>query len=307
MRLAVVGAGAMGGTLAAEAALAGHDVVVLDVSQDIVDRVRDSGLTVDQPEGPIVAQLRAETSAENVGQVDCVVLFVKAQHTESAGRSIEPMIGPETSVVTLQNGWGNADVLAGLVEPRRLVMGVTYHSCTLLAPAHLAHTGRGATFVGPFDPAGSLDAASSVADLLSKAGWPTDATPSIRTEIWKKLVLNAATLPTAALSRLCAGELGRPGALLDLIDGLAEEAVAVARSMSLDVDRAERLDRIHAVLIAAGKGKASMLQDVEAGRKTEIETVNGAVARVGAEQGVPVPLNRAMVALIGGLERSWAL
>ncbi len=141
------------------------------------------------------------------------------------------------------------------------------------------------------------------ARLLTAAGWETRASSAVRAEIWKKLVLNAATLPTAALAGLAAGELGVPGPMLDLVDALAAEVVAVARAQDLDLDLAERVERIHTVLAGAGKGKASMLQDVEARRKTEIERVNGAVARLGAELGVPTPLNGAMAALVGGLER----
>jgi len=297
----------MGGTLAAEAAVAGHDVVVLDVSEEIVTRIRDKGLTVDQPAGPITAQVRAELTAERVGWVDCVVLFVKAQHTASAGQSIQPLLGPATSIVTLQNGWGNADVLAECVDPDRLVMGVTYNSCTVVGAGHLAHTGNGATYVGPYRSGATMTSSDEVAALLNSVGWQAEATAGVHTEVWKKLILNAATLPTSALSRLNAGAVGEPGMLLELVDALALEAVSVARALSLEIDADERLGRVHAVLEGAGKGKSSMLQDVEGQRKTEIETVNGAVTRVGDELGVPVPLNRAMVALVGGLERSWAL
>jgi 2-dehydropantoate 2-reductase len=127
----------------------------------------------------------------------------------------------------------------------------------------------------------------------------------VRTEIWRKLVLNAATLPTAALTTLRAGELGVPGPMLDLVDALAAEAVAVAQAQGLAIELDERVERIHATLERAGAGKPSMLQDAEAHRKTEVERINGAVVAAGDASGVAVPLNRAMLALIGGLERSW--
>jgi 2-dehydropantoate 2-reductase len=130
-------------------------------------------------------------------------------------------------------------------------------------------------------------------------------TPHIKTEIWKKLILNAATLPTAALTGLRAGELAQPGSMLDLVDALAAEAVQVARAQGYAIDPTERIERIHTVLAGAGAGKASMLQDAEARRKTEIEVVNGAVVRAAEKMGLDVPLNRAMVALIAGLERGW--
>jgi 2-dehydropantoate 2-reductase len=307
MRLAVIGAGAMGGTLAAEAAEAGHTVTVVDVSQEIVERVRREGLLVETPEGELRAEVAATTDTAEVGPVDVVVVFVKAQHTRGAGETASALLGADTVVATLQNGWGNADVLAEVLPPERLVAGVTYNSCTMLEPGRLKHSGRGPTVVGPFSIDGDLGPARRTAELLTTAGWTAEATGAARIEIWKKLVLNAATLPTAALTGLPAGEVGQPGPLLDLVDDLARETVHVAQAMGLDLDPEERVERIHSVLVNAGSGKASMLQDVEARRRTEIETINAAVVRAGQQHGVEVPLNRAMVALVSGLERSWAL
>jgi 2-dehydropantoate 2-reductase len=297
----------MGGTLAAEAADAGHDVTVVDVSREIVERVRREGLLVETPEGQLRAEVAATTDTAEVGPVDVVVIFVKAQHTRAAGETARALLDADTVVATLQNGWGNADVLAEVLPPERLVAGVTYNSCTMLGPGRLKHSGRGPTVVGPFLVDGDLGPARRTAELLTIAGWTAQATGAATTEIWKKLVLNAATLPTAALTGLPAGEVGQPGPLLDLVDDLAGETVQVARAMGLDLDAAERVERIHSVLLNAGSGKASMLQDVESRRPTEIETINAAVVRAGEQHGVDVPLNRAMVALVTGLERSWAL
>jgi 2-dehydropantoate 2-reductase len=307
VRTAVIGGGAMGGALAADAVGAGQDVVLVDVSADLVRHLSEHGLTVEGPQGTENVTVAATTDPGEAGEVDLAVVFVKGHHTPSAARTVAGLLGPDTVVLTLQNGWGNADELARVLPPERLVMGVTYHSCTAAGPGHVRHTGRGPTLVGPYLADGPVDPAQRAAAVLTAAGWEAVATCAVRTEIWKKLVLNAATLPTAALARLPAGEVGRPGPLLDLVDALAAEAVAVARAQRLDIELDERVARIHAVLEAAGSGKASMLQDVEATRKTEIETVNGAVARMGAELGVPTPLNTAMAALVGGLERSWRL
>jgi 2-dehydropantoate 2-reductase len=234
-----------------------------------------------------------------------VFFFVKAHHTASAAQLARPLVGSSTTVVSLQNGWGNADVLADTYSPDQIVMGVTYHSATVIAPGRVAHTGKGATYLGPYVDGSPLDRAAAVGQLLGGAGIEATVTPQVKTEVWKKLILNAATLPTAALTRLSAGDLGQPGPMLDLVDALAAEAVQVARAQGYAIDLAERTERIHAVLTGAGAGKASMLQDVEARRKTEIEVINGAVVRAAEKVGMDIPLNRAMVALIGGLERGW--
>jgi 2-dehydropantoate 2-reductase len=304
MKLAVVGAGAMGGSLAGHAARAGHDVTIIDTSPELMAAVRAHGLRIQAPEGEFTAAVTVTADPAEAEVADLVVVFVKAQHTEAASRSLAPLVGPLTAVLTLQNGWGNAEVIARSVPAGQLVVGVTYNSCTTTGPGQVLHSGRGATVVGPYQ---GTDAgpAGRAAGLLAGSGWAAEVSASVRTAIWNKLVLNAATLPTAALTRLSAGALGRPGELLDLVDGLAAEAVAVAKAQGLEVDLGERLAAIHAVLERAGSGRPSMLQDVLADRKTEVETVNGAVASAAAEHGLPVPLNTAMIALIHGLERSY--
>ncbi len=304
MKLAVVGAGAMGGSLAGHAAHAGHEVTVVDVSAALVEQISAHGLTVETPDGPFNETLTATTDPLSVGPADVVVVFVKAQHTEAASKDLPALIGPATAVVTLQNGWGNADRIAEFVSPDQLVVGVTYNSCTVAGPGHVVHSGRGQTVLGPYRGS-ATGPADIAATLLNESGWEAEVSADVLTEIWKKLVLNAATLPTAALTGLHAGAVGQPGELLNLVDQLAGETVAVAVAQGLDIDLDERVSTIHAVLERAGAGKASMLQDVLGGRKTEVETVNGAVAAAGRNHGVPVLLNEAMVALVHGLERSY--
>ena len=138
-------------------------------------------------------------------------------------------------MLTLQNGWGNAERIARFVPPAQVVVGVTYTSCTTGGQGYVIHSGRGATVVGPYLGA-ETRRARLVADVLTGSGWQAAVSPSVRTEIWNKLVLNTATLPTAALIRLSAGQLGQPGELLDLVDGLAAETVAVAVAQGLDVE-----------------------------------------------------------------------
>jgi 2-dehydropantoate 2-reductase len=305
VRAAVVGGGAMGAAFAADAAAAGQDVTIVDTAAEIVGAIRDCGVTVESIEGTRTVAVRATTEPAGVGAVDLAVILVKGYDTTAVAGSLAGVLGPDAVVVTLQNGWGNADVLASTVPPDRLLMGVTYHSCSLSGPGRVRHTARGPTVVGPYLVDGDLSVAERVAGFLSAAGWQARASAEIRTDVWKKLVLNAATLPASALTGLDAGQVAAFGPLCALVDAVAGEAVAVARALGLPIDPTERIDRIHAVLRAAGSGKPSMLQDVEARRRTEIDTINGAVARMGLELGIDVSLNRAMVALVSAVERSW--
>jgi 2-dehydropantoate 2-reductase len=308
MKITVVGgAGAMGAVWASRLSAAGHQVAILDVAKDALAVIARDGLTVEQKDGsPRTFQIVATDQARDIGVSDAVIFFTKAHHTEAAADLARPLVGPETTVVSLQNGWGNSDRLATIFAPRQIAMGVTYHSAKVLAPGRIAHTAdAGPTYVGPYQDGAPIDRAQAIGDAMTGAGIKTTVTPDIKTEVWKKLVLNCATLPISGLTRLTTGGMGQHSGVLAVSDQLAREASAVARGLGMAVEDDERIAAVHAILAVGGAGKASMLQDVEARRKTEIEVVNGAVVREGDRLGIPVPLNRAMVALIGGLEQSW--
>jgi 2-dehydropantoate 2-reductase len=302
MKIAILGGGAMGGLWASRLDGA-NEVTVIDASEVVVDAIARDGLVLVTADGSIVTRPRAVTHPTASASVDLLFVFVKAHHTASAVASAMPLIGPATTVVSLQNGWGNADVIGQAVPSDQLVIGVTYNSATVLGPGKIEQTGQGATYLG--QPDGSTERGSVVATVLGEAGFEVVLSADVVTEIWRKLVLNTATLAVAALTTLRIVELSQRGAVLDLIDALAAETVDIATRMGLQIDVDERIGAIHALLENAGMGKASMLQDVEARRKTEIEVINGAVLRAAESHGVDAPLNRAMVALVGGLERSW--
>jgi 2-dehydropantoate 2-reductase len=306
MRIAVIGAGAMGGAFGARLAEAGSDVLLVDVSPPVVASVVRHGVRLVEQDKE--RSVRVDVTADPSGHAatDFVVFFVKNYHTETAARLAAPLVDGDTTVVSLQNGWGNGETLATAFDPSRIVVGVTYHSATIVEPGKVAHTGEGPTFVGPY-AAGSLDRAEAFAQALRSAGFAAEVTAQARNEIWKKLMLNAATLPAAALTRLTARALGEPGPVLDLVDAVAVEAIAIANASGLAIDLEERLGAIHATLARAGSGKPSMLQDIEANRRTEIDVITGAVVREAERLGLDAPLNKALYALVTGLERELGL
>ena len=305
MNVLIVGGGAMGCLFAAEIARSGSNVTVLDAAEPVVTALSGQGVQLVRDNETISVPVRASKDPAGTGKADVAFVFVKAQHTAAVAGQAAAYVSAGTTVVSLQNGWGNADVLARAIPGDQLVSGVTYHSCTVLGPGRVAHTGRGPTFVGPHTAGGSLSRAATVGELLARAGFEVTATPDVQVEVWKKLVLNVATLPVATLTGLCTGALGGHDEALGVVDALAAEAVAVARGRGLDISLDERTARIHTALAGGGDGKASMLQDAQARRKTEVEVINGAIARAGAELGIPVPLNETMVALIHGMEEGW--
>jgi 2-dehydropantoate 2-reductase len=302
MRIAVVGAGAMGSIFGAALARGGDDVTLVDVVEPLVEKVNAEGVTVVRGDDQTTTSVTATTDPSGVGTVDAVVFFVKCYHTASAAELARPLVGSETVVTSLQNGWGNGDVLAAAFPPEQVVVGVTYNSGLLVEPGVVMHPADQPTFVGPFAYE-DTSRAERLAEALERAGLATTVTSPVRPEIWKKLILNAATLPPAALTGMHAGALADDAHTRVLVAETAREATVVAQALGYPIDHQERVDTILALLERAGPTKASMLQDFEAGRRTEIDVINGAVVKAADEQDVPVPLNRAFVALVKGWEK----
>jgi 2-dehydropantoate 2-reductase len=305
MKIAVIGAGAMGSIIGGRLAQAGEDVTLIDVWQDNVNAINSSGLCLEDKTGNIEQiSVKATTDPAAVGPVDLALVFVKCYHTEEAVRSAAPLIGERTSVMTLQNGWGNAPRIAAIIGQERLMVGLTYHSGTMIGPGHAKHTGQGMTFMGELNGE-STDRLNRAAEAFRKAGFEVTVTNEVLKEIWSKLALNVCTLPTSALLRFTAEKLVEHDGTLDLMRGLLREAVAVANAQGIPISYNERWEAITGLLRKAVGGKASMLQDVEKGRQTEIDVINGAIVEAGRRLHIPTPYNDAMVWLVKSLQETF--
>jgi 2-dehydropantoate 2-reductase len=306
MKIAVLGGGgAMGGLFGGYLARAGEDVVLVDVSPASIDAIDRDGLAIEEKDGSTATiRVKASVKPKDVGPVDLIVNFVKCYHTEAAIKAASPMLGKHTAILTLQNGWGNADRIASVADRTRVMVGLTYHSGTLLGPGRVRHSGIGMTHVGELDgsPTSRLEA---VVAVFRKAGIETTPSSRIVDEIWKKLALNVCTLPTAALLHFPAHELIQHEGTIALMGGLLTEVVAVAKAQGINLDYAERWQAITSLLKQAVGARASMLQDVEANRQTEIDVVNGAIAEAGRRHSVATPLNDAMIWMVKSLQEKY--
>jgi 2-dehydropantoate 2-reductase len=306
MKTAILGAGAMGSVVGGALAQAGNDVILIDVMKDTVEAINSNGLIVQDKTGKQrTVKVRATDQPVSVGPVDLMVVFVKCYQTESAVRSSAAMLGPQTVVLSLQNGWGNGPKIAELVGLERLLIGVSYHSATTLAPGRVLHAGEGMTFIGELD--GRLsERLAATADLFNGAGIVATPTTSVLNEIWSKLALNVATLPTSASICLSAERLLKTKEMQQLMQELLREVVAVAQAQKIPLDFDERWQAISDLLgRLAPNTKGSMLQDVEKRRRTEIDVINGAIIEAGRKFNIPTPYNNVMFWLIKALERSF--
>ena len=302
MKIAIIGAGAIGGLFASHLAKAGESVVVIDVWQEHVIEIRKVGLTLETAEGERVVRLTAEVRTEGLGKVDLVIICVKSSRTREAARSSLQILAPHSRVLTLQNGLGNAEVIAEVVGMGRVLAGTTAMGATLLSVGRIRHGGRGITHIGMMEGAPD-EFCRKVAETFSQAGLPTRAEEDVRALVWGKLVINAGINALTALLGCNNGKLAVIGEARELMTLVVEEAVAVAAAAGAKLPYADAVAKVLEVAQATADNRSSMLQDVMRGQKTEIEVINGALVREGERLGVPTPVNRLLVLLIGALEQ----
>jgi 2-dehydropantoate 2-reductase len=304
VRVCVVGCGAVGSLFAANLSqLADVEVWAYDLSQDHVDAINRDGLRLTGA-GEVVGRPHATSDAAELPRCDFGIVATKAMHTETAitatARAFE-----NGCVATVQNGLGNEEAIATAVE--RVIRGTTFPAGKLLEPGRVQWDVKGDTTFGPFEPKPApMDEVERLADACTRAGMPTNATLDARGPQWRKVIFNASTNPIGALTGLTHGRVCEDPGLRRLVTGLVDEgkAVAGAQGIELDADPEELIDHAAKPEVAYDH-KASMLQDVEAGRLTEIDYLNGGIVRFGEEHDVATPLNRAIWALVKGLEASW--
>src|SRR6478736_4025791 len=304
MRICIVGCGAVGSLFAAQLAqLDDVEVWAYDLDQAHVDAINASGLRLSGA-GEVVGRLKATTDAHELPACEFGIVATKSMHTSSAIEATAHAFA-DGSVCTVQNGLGNEEALAEHVS--RVIRGTTFPAGRILEPGHVQWDVKGDTTIGPFEPSPAAKAEiERLADACTRGGMPTEAVEDARGPQWRKLIFNAATNPIGALTGLAHGRVVEDAGLRRLVSQLVDEgkAVAAAQGIELDADPEELIDHAARPDVAYGH-KASMLQDVEARRLTEIDFLNGGIARFGRELGVPTPTHDTITALIKGVEASW--
>jgi len=302
VRICIVGCGAVGSLFAANLAqLDDVDVWGYDASREHVDAINARGLRLSGAD-EILGRLRATTDAQELPACDFGIVATKAMHTESAIAATANAFA-SGCVATVQNGLGNEETLARHVA--RVIRGTTFPAGKLVEPGHVQWDVKGDTTLGPFGDTPFAEV-ERLADACTRAGMPTHAVEDARGPQWRKVIFNAATNPIGALTGLTHGRVCERRDLRALVTGLVDEgkAVAAAQSIVLDADPEALIDHAARREVAYDH-KASMLQDVESRRPTEIDYLNGGIVRVGREHGVPTPLHEAIQALVKGVEASW--
>lgn len=303
-RIGVVGPGALGCLFAGLLALDGHDVRLLGRRQAQTDAINRDGIVVERDGQIWRATVHAGIDPARLGPVDIALVLVKATDTAGAAPSLPAFLAPGAPAVSLQNGLGNIEALTAILGEERVLGGISSQGATLLGDGRIRHAGFGPTSLA--EASGALTPrAEAIAAMLDHAGLVTTAYPDAAPLIWGKLIANAAINPLGALFRCQNGQTVERPAARELFHALAREAGAVAKALGVALPFSDPAAHAEGIARVTFNNRNSMLQDVEAGRRTEIDAINGAVARLGRERGLPTPLNATVAQMIRALEQGY--
>ena len=305
MRVCIVGCGAVGSLFAANlASVEDVEVWAYDLAREHVDAINERGLRLTGAGEVHATGIHATADAAELPPCEYGIVATKAMHTEAAIAATAHAFA-DGAVASVQNGVGNEEGIAPHVA--RVIRGTTFPAGKILEPGVVQWDVKGDTTFGPFEPQpATASAIEQLADACTRGGMPSQAVADARGAQWRKVIFNASTNPVGALTGLTHGRVCELPPLRAFVTGLVDEgkAVAAAQGIELDADPEALIDHAARPDVAYGH-KASMLQDVEARRQTEVDYLNGGIVRFGREHGVPTPLNEAVVALIKGMEHAW--
>lgn len=303
MKIAVVGCGAMGSVYAALLGAAGHEIWAIDAWREHVEAIRARGLRLEGASGDRTVPMAATTDPAEAGVCDLVIIATKIMHVEQAASSARPLVGPDTLVLSIQNGLGGPDITARILGRERVLVGVVGgFGASMKGPGHAHHNGwelvRLGEFSGPVTPR-----LEGVAEVWRSGGFRVKCFDDIDQLVWEKLICNVTFSGPCAVTDRTIGEMMDDPDAWSVAASCAREAFAVgkAKGVKLDIDDAEAYVRAFGSKIP--NARPSVLLDHKAGRMSEIDAINGAIVRVGGELGIDTPCNSTITALVRAKER----
>ncbi len=304
MRIAIIGAGAIGSLFGARLKNSGNEVLLVDRDSRTVSEIRSRGVRLRLLDGKTSrVHVPIKQAPASLRDFEQILFAVKAYSTEGAARQYRTLVEPEATIVTLQNGLGNLEVLARCFGKGRVVAGSTTEASLLLGPGWVTHAGGGRTVVGELDGTRSKRCLDIVG-MFREAGFETVLTRNVMGVVWAKVIVNSAINPVSALTRLRNGQLAGEEVLKDLMLRTLSEGVETSRAERVKLEPEGVALLLFRILRATAQNQSSMLQDVLNERRTEIRQLNGAIVEKGRQHRVSTPYNELLTSLILGLERS---
>ncbi|HUC44720.1 MAG TPA: 2-dehydropantoate 2-reductase [Candidatus Sulfotelmatobacter sp.] len=298
MKIAVFGTGAAGGYFGGRLAAAGEDVAFLARGRQL-EALRRSGLSIASPKGDVrLDRVAASGDPAEIGPVDVVLFGVKLYDAAGAAAALGPLLGPNTAVVTMQNGVEVVEIVSRHVGAEHVVAGAAYIMASMTEPGRIRHVGADTLLFGERD--GSRSARLAALEAAgNRAGFKATLSPTIELDLWVKFVRLATWAGMTAVTRSPMGVLRSDPALDGMMHAALEEAIAVGRARGIPLPADLRAETDALVARFPDEAKSSMLEDLEHGRRLELPWLSGAIVRMGREAGVPTPVHSFIAAALG--------
>lgn len=306
MKIVVVGPGAMGCLFAAYLSKSKEEIWLLDKNKENAAKLNETGISLEGISGTLQVKVKTTTNTGDIGKVDLILLFVKSFHTKQAIEQIKPLLGPDTKVLTLQNGLGNIEIISEIIGEERVIGGVTNEGATLIDRGLIRHAGKGETIIGTANGKTPVEM-RAIREVFNKVGFETKMTRDIKSLIWSKLIINVGINALTAITRLPNGKLTEFEGTKRILRDAVTEATRIAKRKRIKLIFDDPLAKVEAVCESTSSNFSSMLQDVLRKKRTEIDSINGVIVRLGQELGISVPTNKLLVDLIKTIEASYDL
>lgn len=300
MKIAVIGAGAMGSIYGGHLSKK-NEVYLVDTNKELIEKIQKDGLVLQENGQDVVYHPNAVTSTEDIGEVDLVILFVKALYSRAALKGNQGIIGKNTYVMTLQNGSGHEDIISEAVAEDQIVIGTTEDNGAVLGLGYVRHGGEGKTNIGMLteDKNGFLN---QMKECFDSCDFNTMIHENIQQLIWAKLFTNVSLSAVTGILQVPMGYIAGNAHAWYLTECLVKEAVAVAHGLGLDFNEEEIIAKVKSASENSPEGITSICADLRAGRKTEVDTISGSVVRASKKCGVPAPTHEFVVEMVHAME-----
>lgn len=304
----------MGCLFAGFLAKSSQEVWLLDKRPERAEVINSEGIRIEGISGNYKVKVNATAKPEDIKKPELVIICVKSYDTEAAVKHVKPALTESTYILTLQNGLGNVETIAEIVGENNVIGGITSHGATLLGDGHVRHAGKGETIIGRWQASGKKGtkqwkiprrSLEDIADIFKNAGFPTKVSDRVRDLVWSKLIINAGINALTAITRLNNGRLVEYEGTRQILKQAVLEASKIARRKKISLDYSDPVKKVESVCVATAGNVSSMLQDVLKKRRTEIDYINGAIAREGEDLGIPTPVNNTLTQLVKTIEASY--
>lgn len=305
MKIVIVGPGATGLLLASFLTKIKQDVWLLDKDEERADHLEHKGIKIEGLSGQWEANVKSTCEPKNIGKADLLVMAVKSYSTQEAAEKAKSLVGDDTLVLTLQNGLGNLEVLEEVFGAEKIVGGVTNLGSTLIGVGHIKHAGEGETVIGM--SGGRMGVGlRQIREIFNKSGLDCKITKDINAAIWSKLIINVGINPLSAIIRLPNGKLFKNEFIAHLVRDAVKEATKVAKRKRVRLVYDDPISKVESICKSTADNISSMLQDVANKRRTEIDSINGAIVRHAQTLGISTPVNSLLVDLIKTIEATYS-